>query len=173
MAENGDGMSRDAGFDSVAVPPVGANGGGANAGDGAGWGNGCEAGPNGSGVSWADIADGANGDGRPVLAESGPVTVPLGRAIAIAADGTITAKDPAAPDAPPETLGRIKLASPVGSRIVKDVNGFLRVPDGGVLSNHFRPPRGNRLVLSARRPTSIAEALVEQKAAHGAAFPLQ
>lgn len=74
-----------------------------------------------------------NGDGRPVMGESGPVTVPLGRAIAIAADGTITAKDPAAPDAPPEMLGRIKLASPVGSRIVKDLDGFLRVPDGGVL----------------------------------------
>ena len=74
-----------------------------------------------------------NGDGRPVLGESGPITVPPGRTVSIAKDGTVFAADPAAPDAPAENLGRIKLASPTGSVIVKDLDGFLRVPDNGVL----------------------------------------
>lgn len=74
-----------------------------------------------------------NGEGRPVMGEQGPITVPLGRAIGIGHDGSVTAADPAAPDAPAEVLGRIKLANPAGSRIVKDLDGFLRVPDGGVL----------------------------------------
>lgn len=75
----------------------------------------------------------ANGDGLPVMGENGPITVPLGRPFAVGADGTVTAGDPAAPDAPAEVIARIKLASPAGSRIVKDLDGFLRVPEGGAL----------------------------------------
>ena len=74
-----------------------------------------------------------NGDGRPVMGEAGPITVPLGQSISIAEDGAVLASDPAAPDAPPQEVGRIKLASPQGSRVVKDLDGFLRVPDGGIL----------------------------------------
>ena len=74
-----------------------------------------------------------NGDGRPVMGEDGPITVPLGRALTIGPDGTLTADDPAIPGAPPEVLGRIKLASPAGSALQKDLDGFLRVPGGGVL----------------------------------------
>ena len=74
-----------------------------------------------------------NGDGRPVLGETGPLTVPPGRTVSIATDGTVLAADPAAPEAPAENVGRIKLASPAGSAIVKDLEGFLRVPGGGVL----------------------------------------
>ena len=73
------------------------------------------------------------GDGRPVLGDAGPVTVPGGRTIAIAADGTITASDPAAPDAAPERIARLKLASIEGSAIAKGLDGHLRVPGGGVL----------------------------------------
>lgn len=85
-----------------------------------------------------DLAIGAtgvleNGDGRPVMGEAGPITVPPGRKVSIGADGTIFASDPAAPDAPAENLGRIKLASPEGSRIAKDLDGFLRVIGGGIL----------------------------------------
>jgi flagellar basal-body rod protein FlgF len=74
-----------------------------------------------------------NGDGRPVLGEAGPITVPPGREVSIATDGTVFAADPATPDAPAENVGRLKLVSPAGSAILKDLDGFLRVPDGGVL----------------------------------------
>ena len=74
-----------------------------------------------------------NGDKRPVMSENGPLTVPPGRIITIASDGTVLAADPATPEAPAESVGRIKLASPIGSAIVKDLDGFLRVPGGGVL----------------------------------------
>lgn len=74
-----------------------------------------------------------NGDGRPVMGDAGPITVPLGRTISIAKDGTVMAADPQAPDLPAQAVGRIKLASPVGSTIIKDLEGFLRVPEDGIL----------------------------------------
>lgn len=74
-----------------------------------------------------------NGDGLPVLGEGGPLTVPAGAQLAIGEDGTLLARDPAAPDLPAQAVGRIKLASPEGSALMKDLDGLLRVPDGGVL----------------------------------------
>ncbi len=74
-----------------------------------------------------------NGEGRPVMGQSGPITVPLGQDISIAEDGSVLAADPQAPDAPAQNIGRIKLASIAGSRIVKDTDGFLRVNGGGIL----------------------------------------
>ncbi len=74
-----------------------------------------------------------NGDGLPVMGEAGPITVPPGRTLSIAGDGAIFAADPAAPNAEPEEIARIKLASPQGSRIAKDLDGFLRVVGGGAL----------------------------------------
>ncbi len=85
-----------------------------------------------------DLAIGAtgvleNGDGRPVMGDAGPITVPPGRKVSIGADGSIFAADPSAPGAPAENLGRIKLASAEGSRIEKDLEGFMRVVGGGIL----------------------------------------
>ncbi|MGD9472635.1 MAG: flagellar basal body rod protein FlgF [Novosphingobium sp.] len=74
-----------------------------------------------------------NGDGLPVLGENGPISVPPGAQLSIGKDGRIFASDPAAPDQPAQELGRIKLVSPAGSPLMKDVDGFLRVPGGGVL----------------------------------------
>lgn len=74
-----------------------------------------------------------NGDGLPVMGETGPITVPAGRTLSIGADGSVFAADPAAPEAPPETIGRIKLASAEGSGIAKGLDGFLRVVGGGIL----------------------------------------
>ncbi|RDC59153.1 Flagellar basal-body rod protein [Alteripontixanthobacter maritimus] len=74
-----------------------------------------------------------NGDGRPVMGQTGPITVPNGQILSIAKDGAIFAVDPATPDAPPAEIARIKLASPQGSAIAKDMAGFLRVVGGGVL----------------------------------------
>lgn len=74
-----------------------------------------------------------NGDGLPVLGEAGPITVPAGATINIGEDGTIWQSDPAAPDAPPSALAKLKLANPQGSAVVKDLDNLLRVPGGGVL----------------------------------------
>lgn len=74
-----------------------------------------------------------NGDGRPVMGNGGPISVPLGLVISIRADGTVLAADPAAGDAPPQTVDRIKFADPAGSVIQKDLTGLFRVPGGGVL----------------------------------------
>ncbi|MBO9516547.1 MAG: flagellar basal body rod protein FlgF [Porphyrobacter sp.] len=74
-----------------------------------------------------------NGEGTPVLGEAGPITVPLGTNPSIAPDGTIMVSDPAAPDAPAQEVGRIKLASWQGSPIAKGLDGLFRVEGGGVL----------------------------------------
>lgn len=75
-----------------------------------------------------------NGEGLAVMGEGGaPISVPGGARLAIGADGTVLASDPAAPDAAPQVLDRIKLVSPKGSRLVKGIDSFLKVPGGGVL----------------------------------------
>jgi flagellar basal-body rod protein FlgF len=74
-----------------------------------------------------------NGEGHPVLGEAGPITLPLNGTPAIAPDGTITVTDPAAPDQPPQEVGRIKLAGWMGSPIAKGLDGLFRVEGGGVL----------------------------------------
>ena len=74
-----------------------------------------------------------NGEGRPVLGEQGPITVPPGGDMAIAPDGTVTVSNPATPEAPPAEIGRIKLANPVGSQVTKGLDNLFRVEGGGVL----------------------------------------
>lgn len=74
-----------------------------------------------------------NGDGRPVMGEGGPITVPAGAAISFGTDGTVYAADPATPGEPPQQVARIKLASPEGSVIYKGLDGLLRVPNDGAL----------------------------------------
>jgi flagellar basal-body rod protein FlgF len=74
-----------------------------------------------------------NGDGIAVMGAAGPIAVPPGWHVSIGTDGTVFAADPAAPDVPAEEVGRIKLASPAGSSVVKGLDNQLRVPDGGVL----------------------------------------
>jgi len=74
-----------------------------------------------------------NGDGLQVIGEGGPIMVPPGWNVSIGTDGSVLAADPAAPDAPAEAVGRIKLASPAGSALLKGLDNQLRVPDGGIL----------------------------------------
>jgi flagellar basal-body rod protein FlgF len=74
-----------------------------------------------------------NGEGRPVLGANGPITVPLGAKPSIAPDGMVSVTDPAAPDQPPQEIGRIKLAGWQGSPIAKGLDGLLRVEGGGIL----------------------------------------
>ena len=74
-----------------------------------------------------------NGEGRPVLGNNGPITVPPVGIPGIAPDGSITIADPAAPDQPPAEIGRIKLAAWEGSPISKGLDGLFRVEGGGIL----------------------------------------
>ena len=74
-----------------------------------------------------------NGEGRPVLGENGPITIPPVGIPGIAPDGTITIADPAAPDQPPAEIGRIKLATWEGSPVSKGLDGLFRVEGGGIL----------------------------------------
>lgn len=72
-----------------------------------------------------------NGEGLPVLGDGGaPISVPPGFILSIAGDGTILARDPAAPgNQPPDTVDKIKLVSPQGSQLLKGIDSFLKVPD--------------------------------------------
>ena len=74
-----------------------------------------------------------NGEGRPVLGDNGPITVPPVGIPGIAPDGSITIADPAAPDQPPAEIGLIKLAAWEGSPISKGLDGLFRVEGGGIL----------------------------------------
>jgi flagellar basal-body rod protein FlgF len=74
-----------------------------------------------------------NGEGRPVLGDAGPITVPLGGKASIAPDGAVMVGDPAKPDEPPQEVGRIKLVGWRGSSIAKGLDGLFRVQGGGVL----------------------------------------
>lgn len=74
-----------------------------------------------------------NGDGLPVLSDTGPITVPPESRLSIGPDGTVLAANPATPEQPPQAVGRIKLASTDGTQIEKALDGQFRVVGGGVL----------------------------------------
>jgi flagellar basal-body rod protein FlgF len=74
-----------------------------------------------------------NGDGAPVLGESGPISVPPGSDVSIGADGAVLVRSKTDPSAPPQQVERIKLASWRGSRIEKGLDGLFRVYGGGAL----------------------------------------
>ena len=74
-----------------------------------------------------------NGEGLPVLSDSGPITVPSGDKVTIAPDGTVLASDPAQGEAPPEPIGKLKLATTTGTQVDKGLDGLFRVVGGGVL----------------------------------------
>ena len=69
-----------------------------------------------------------NGEGRVVIGENGPVTVPPGSRVSIAPDGGVMVSNPQTPDQPPVQLERLKLANFRGTQIVKDLTGLFRVP---------------------------------------------
>jgi len=75
----------------------------------------------------------SNGDGRPVIGDAGPVTVPPGARITIAPDGTVLAATAENPDQPPQVVAKLKLVSTGGSQIEKGLDGLFRVTSGGAL----------------------------------------
>lgn len=74
-------------------------------------------------------ADGVlqNGDGRPVIGDGGPITVPTGTIVTIARDGSVMAADPQNPSTPPQVVARIKLVSTAGSQVGKGLDGLFHV----------------------------------------------
>jgi len=74
-----------------------------------------------------------DGDGQPVLGDSGPITLPPADKIMISADGTISIVPPGGDASSPQDVDRLKLASPQGSNVVKGLDGLFRVRGGGVL----------------------------------------
>jgi len=74
-----------------------------------------------------------NGEGLPVLGESGPLMVPPGASVSISQDGSVMVRDPAVPEQAPQKIDRLKLVSTKGSDLEKDLAGVFRVPGGGVL----------------------------------------
>lgn len=73
------------------------------------------------------------GDGRPVLGADGPIIVPPADSVSIGADGAISIVPQNGDPAQPQDIGRLKLVSPVGSDVVKGLDGVFRVRGGGIL----------------------------------------
>ena len=73
------------------------------------------------------------GDGHPVLGEGGPITLPPSDSMKIDKDGTIWIVPVGGDANAPQRAERLKLASPVGSDIVKGLDGLFRVRGGGAL----------------------------------------
>lgn len=103
-----------------------------------------------------------NGDGRPVIGQGGPITLPLGADAMISNDGAVLVRDPASPDAPPTEIDRIKLASPKGSQIMKDIDGLFRVPGDGVLPDDENAKVvAGALEQSNVKPTEVIVQMIE------------
>lgn len=74
------------------------------------------------------------GDGKPVLGDSGPITLPPADKVTIDANGQVFIMPQGGdPSAEPQLVERIKLVSSTGSTIVKGLDGLFRVRGGGTL----------------------------------------
>ena len=103
-----------------------------------------------------------NGDGRPVVGDAGPVTVPPGARITIAPDGRVLAALPENPDQPPQEVARLKLVSTAGSRIEKGLDGLFRVAGGGALpADEEAKLQPGSLEQSNVEPTRVLVEMVE------------
>lgn len=105
-----------------------------------------------------------NGEGLAVLGESGtPITLPPGFTITFAADGTVLAADPAAPNAAAEAIDRIRLVNPEGSPLAKGIDSFLKVPAAGGGTGVLPPDPTARLTPGALEMSNVqtADTLVQ------------
>jgi flagellar basal-body rod protein FlgF len=100
-----------------------------------------------------------NGEGLPVLGTGGgPITVPQGFAIAIAEDGSVLATDPAAPGVPAQQVDQIKFVSAEGSRLVKGIDSFLKVPGANGESGVLPPDPTARVTSGALEGSNVETA---------------
>jgi flagellar basal-body rod protein FlgF len=69
-------------------------------------------------------------DSLPVLGDAGPVVVPPGSSLTVAADGLITAQGAGDPAAGAAEVGRLKLVNPAARDLVRGDDGLFRMPVG-------------------------------------------
>lgn len=73
------------------------------------------------------------GDGSPVLGEGGPITLPPADSVSIQPDGTINIVPQGGDPKSPQSVDKLKLVTPAGSKIAKGTDGLFRVMGGGAL----------------------------------------
>jgi flagellar basal-body rod protein FlgF len=103
-----------------------------------------------------------NGDGKPVLGSGGPITLPLGSDVSISQDGTVLVRDTENPDQPPAAVDKLKLVSPKGSKISKDLDGMFRVVGGGALpDDETATVMGGALEQSNVEPSEVVVQMIQ------------
>lgn len=65
--------------------------------------------------------------GHPVLGDAGPIVVPEGAEITLAADGTLSARNPGDPANTIAPVGRLKLVKATGIEVVRGDDGMFRL----------------------------------------------
>ena len=73
------------------------------------------------------------GDGRPVLGDGGPITIPSADKVTIGPDGRVLIVPAGGDPASPQELDRLKLVSPGGTPVLKGLDGLFRAETGGTL----------------------------------------
>ena len=73
------------------------------------------------------------GDGKPVLGEGGPITLPPYESLTIGKDGTISIVPVGGKAQDVQVVDRLKLVSPKGSQIAKGLDGLFRETSNGTL----------------------------------------
>ena len=73
------------------------------------------------------------GDGKPVLGQSGPITLPPADSVSIGKDGQIWIVPQGGDPKSPQAVDQLKLVSAGGSTIKKGLDGLFRVDGGGAL----------------------------------------
>jgi flagellar basal-body rod protein FlgF len=73
------------------------------------------------------------GDGKPVLGEGGPITLPPYESLTIGKDGTISIVPVGGNALDTQVVDRLKLVSPAGSQIAKGLDGLFRETSNGTL----------------------------------------
>lgn len=68
--------------------------------------------------------------GRPVLSDSGPISVPPAASVTIGADGTVSVIGLGQTPNSVASVGRIKLVNPTGGALVRGTDGLYRQSDG-------------------------------------------
>lgn len=91
-----------------------------------------------------------NGSGHAVRGEGGPIVAPAGFEVSIGEDGTVYARDPAQPAAPPALIGQLLLRDASQQALVRREDGLL-APQG-------QPP-GSDFASGPQRPTLVTKAL--------------
>jgi flagellar basal-body rod protein FlgF len=99
------------------------------------------------------------GDGRPVQASQGPLTLPPADSVNIDEEGRVWIVPVGGDPAQPQQLDQLMLVSPAGSDIVKGKDGLFRVRGGGTLPADPDARVTTRSLESAN--VSATEALVE------------